>query len=80
MEKEIYGEPFDYASKKTQKHILDSILVYRPFQIGIIFEGKSEQRAIELILHALRIDTERDGFFLFDAKGQKYCSEPKTIV
>lgn len=60
--REIYGEPFDYASKKTQKHILDSILVYRPFLIGIIFEGKSEQRAIELILNALRIDKERNGF------------------
>lgn len=69
--REIYGEPFDYASKKTQKHILDSILVYRPFLTGIIFEGKSEQRAIELILNALRIDKERDGFFLFDAEGQK---------
>lgn len=67
----VYGDPFDYTTKKTQKRILDTFLVDRPFRAGIIFEGDTERVVIESILDALRIDKERDGFFLHNAKGQK---------
>jgi hypothetical protein len=67
----VYGDPFDYTSKKTQKRILDTFLIDRPFRVGIIFEGDAEQVVIEAIIKALRIDKERDGFFLYNAKGQK---------
>jgi len=68
---QVYGDPFDYATKKTQKRILDMFLIERPFRVGIVFEGDTEQLVIESILNSLRIDKEREGFFLYNAKGQK---------
>jgi hypothetical protein len=66
-----FRSPFDYSTKRTQKRILDAFLIDRPFRAGIIFEENTEQEIIESILHALRIDKERDGFFLYNAEGQK---------
>jgi hypothetical protein len=63
----IYGDPFDYTTTKTQKKILDAFLIDRLFRAGIIFEGDTEQAAIESILNALRIDKQRDGFFLYSS-------------
>jgi hypothetical protein len=67
----VYGDPFDYTTKQTRIRILDTFLIERPFRAGIIFEGDTEQVVIESILNALRVDKERDGFFLYNAKGQK---------
>jgi len=67
--KGIYGDPFDYTTKKTQKSILDKFLVDRPFRAGIIFEGETEKVVIDEILRALRVNKERDGFFQYNAKG-----------
>jgi hypothetical protein len=55
----IYGEPFDYKTKKTQNNILDKFLIERPFKLGIIVEGDTEEHVINLILnkiHVYRID------------------------
>jgi hypothetical protein len=68
--KDIYGYPFDYSTKKTQKNILDTFLVDRSYKAGIVFEGETEKLVIESVLKALRISKERDGFFLYNAKGQ----------
>lgn len=57
----VYGTPFDYFTKKTQKRILDSYLIDRLFQFGIIVEGDSEETAIDIICQALRIDKNREG-------------------
>jgi hypothetical protein len=67
----VYGDPFDYTTKKTQKRILDIFLIDRPFRAGIVFEGDTEQVVIESILTALRVNKEKDGFFLYNARGQK---------
>lgn len=68
--KNVYGEPFYYTTIKTQKNILDRFLIDRPIRAGIIFEGITEQIVIEEILRAIRVDKERDGFFLYNAEGQ----------
>ena len=66
--KGIYGDPFDYTTKKTQKSILDKFLVDRPFRTGFIFEGETEKIVIAEILRALRVNKERDGFFLYNPR------------
>lgn len=65
----IFGSPFDYTTKKTQKNILDYFLIDRPFKLGIVFEGETEEVVIEAILKSLHVDKYRDGFFIFNARG-----------
>lgn len=48
----VFGDPFDYASKKTQNQILKYFLIDRPIELVIIVEGETEERVIELILEA----------------------------
>ena len=66
----IYGEPFDYDTKKTQNQILKYFLVDRPIELVIIVEGETEEKVIELILEARGVDRERDGFFVYNIRGQ----------
>ena len=66
----IYGEPFDYDTKKTQNQILKYFLVDRPIELVIIVEGETEERVIELILEARGVDRERDGLFVYNIQGQ----------
>ena len=57
----VFGQPFDYNSKKTQNQILNYFLQDRPF-----VEGQTEEKVIELILEARGVDLERDGFFVYN--------------
>ena len=66
----IYGDPFDYNTKKTQSQILKYFLVDRPIEIVIIVEGETEEKVIELILEARGVDRESDGFFVYNIQGQ----------
>lgn len=66
----IYGEPFDYNNKQSQKRILDNYLVSRPYRIALIYEGDTEDFVIKSIFDALYVDHDRDGIFLHKAKGQ----------
>lgn len=68
--KKVYGDSFDYETKKTQKEILDKYLAYRPIKAGIIFEGETEEVVIDSILKAIRVDKVRNGFFTYNANGQ----------
>jgi hypothetical protein len=68
--KKVYSDPFDYTTMKIRQSILDTFLITRPFRAGIIFEGATENLVIESIIKALRVNKERDGFFLYNAKGQ----------
>src|SRR5215207_970046 len=67
---EIYGEPFDYNNKQSQKRILDNYLVSRPYRIALIYEGDTEDFVIKSIFDALYVDQDRDGIFLHNAEGQ----------
>ena len=40
----------------------------RPFRTGFIFEGETEKIVIDEILRALRVNKERDGFFLYNPR------------
>ena len=73
--KQVYGDPFDYTTIKTQKEILDKFLIDRPFRAGIIFEGETEKIVIESILKSLRVNKERDGFFIYNAQGQSNIAQ-----
>ena len=66
----IYGEPFDYDTKKTQNQILKYFLVDRPIELVIIVEGETEEKVIELILEARGVDREREGLFVYNIQGQ----------
>jgi hypothetical protein len=66
----IYGEPFDYDTKKTQNQILKYFPVDRPIELVIVVEGETEEKVIELILEARGVDHERDGFFVYNIQGQ----------
>jgi hypothetical protein len=71
----MYGEPFDYKTKKTQNNILDKFLIQRPFKLGIIVEGDTEEHVINLILEKIHVDNRRSGFFIYNAKGQGNIKE-----
>lgn len=66
----IYGDPFDYNNKQTQKRILDNYLVTRPYRIALIYEGDTEDFVVKSIFDALYVDQDRDGIFLHNAEGQ----------
>jgi hypothetical protein len=71
----IYGKPFDYKTKKTQNNILNKFLIERPFKLGIIVEGDTEEHVINLILDKIHVDNKRNGFFIHNAKGQGNIKE-----
>jgi hypothetical protein len=71
----IYGEPFDYKTKKTQNNILNKFLIERPFKLGIIVEGDTEEHVTNLILDKIHVDNKRNGFFIHNAKGQGNIKE-----
>jgi hypothetical protein len=75
----IYGEPFDYDTKKTQNQILKYFLVDRPIELVIIVEGETEEKVIELILEARGVDRERDGFFVYNIQGQNNLLHLKPL-
>jgi hypothetical protein len=67
---QVYGEPFDYKNKQSQKRILDNYLVNRPYRIALIYEGDTEDFVIRSIFDALYVDHNKDGIFLHNAQGQ----------
>lgn len=73
--KDVYGSPFNYNTRKTQKNILDIFLINRQFRAGIVFEGDTEEIVIESILRALDVDKKKDGLFLHNAEGQLNIGE-----
>lgn len=68
--KRIYGDPFDYNSRKTRNIILDNYFASRPFRLILVVEGNTEETIINLILKALAIDPDRDGFIIHNLEGQ----------
>jgi hypothetical protein len=68
--KEIYSNPFDYDSRKTRNIILDSYLSSRSFRLILVLEGKTEEIVVNLILEALAINPDRDGFIIHNLEGQ----------
>lgn len=65
----IFGKPFDYNSKKTQKAILDHYLFYRPPLIALIYEGETEHEIIKKIFDALYVYDEKSGIIRCNARG-----------
>lgn len=65
----IFGKPFDYNSKKTQKAILDHYLFHRPPLIALIYEGETEHEIIKKIFDALYIFDEKSGIIRCNARG-----------
>lgn len=75
----IYGEPFDYDTKKTQNQILKYFLVDKPIELVIIVEGETEEKVIELILEARGVHRESDGFFVYNIQGQNNLLHLKPL-
>lgn len=75
----IFGEPFDYGTKKTRNQILKYYLNERPLELVIIVEGETEEKIIELILQARAVDLEKDGFFIYNIKGQPNLENLKPL-
>jgi hypothetical protein len=68
--KEIYGDPFDYDTRKTRNIILDNYLASRPFRLILVVEGDTEEIIVNSILNALAINPDRDGFIIHNLEGQ----------
>ena len=65
----VFGTPFDYNSKKTQKLILDHFLFLRPPRVAIVYEGSTEDKIIKKIIDALFIYLPTSGLLLCNAEG-----------
>jgi hypothetical protein len=75
----IFGEPFDYTTKKTQNQILKYFLIDRPYELVFLVEGETEEKVIELILKARGVDLEKDGFFVYNIKGKNNLEHLKPL-
>ncbi len=65
-----YGsDPLDYDDPKTQQLIRDDYFIDRPPLIAIVFEGDTEELVIEEILRLFMRDPNKEGYFLYNAKG-----------
>ena len=75
----IFGSPFDYTTKKTQNQILKYFLIDRPYELVFLVEGETEEAVIELILKARGVDLEKDGFFVYNIRGQSNLEHLKPL-
>jgi hypothetical protein len=70
LKREVYGKRFSYYNNTIKRKILDHYLIDRDFRIALIYEGETEDLVIRSIFNVLGVDSERDGIFLYCARGQ----------
>ncbi len=67
--KDIFGDPFDYDTKKTQDAIKNVYLDSIEYKLALVYEGKTEDLVIREFLQAWNVDITKDGILLYDAEG-----------
>lgn len=65
----VYSDPFDYATKKTQRGIIRFFVQEPTARIFLLVEGDTEQKIIEKIFDNLYVRMEDDGIAMLNCEG-----------
>lgn len=75
--KNIYSDPFDYATKKTQRGIIRFFVRDPTTRIFLLVEGDTEERIIGEIFAKLDVSMTDDGINVINCKGVANIEEKK---
>ena len=67
--KDIYSDPFDYATRKTQRGIIRYFVRDPTTRIFLLIEGETEEKVIERIFEKLQVSMKDDGINVINCKG-----------
>lgn len=75
--KDIYSDPFDYATRKTQRGIIRYFVRDPTTRIFFLVEGDTEEKVIEQIFEKLQVSMKDDGINVINCKGIGNMEEQK---
>ena len=67
--KDVYSNPFDYGTRKTQRGIISRFLVEPTTRLYLLVEGKTEEKVIGKIFKSWGISMEDDGIIVMSYDG-----------
>lgn len=67
--KNIYSDPFDYATRKTQRGIIRYFVRDPTTRIFFLIEGETEEKVIERIFEKLQVSMKDDGINVINCHG-----------
>ena len=69
--KDVYSNPFDYATRKTQRGIIRKFVGDPTTRLFILVEGDTEEKVIKKIFERLHISITDDGIHIINCEGVK---------
>lgn len=80
--KNIYSDPFDYGTRKTQRGIIRYFVRDITTRLYLLVEGETEEKAVRKIFEKLDIDTDDDSITIFNYGGVQHLRSKniKSII
>ena len=78
--KNIYSDPFDYATRKTQRGIIRFFVRDPTIRIFFLVEGETEEKVIEKIFEKLQVSMKDDGISVINCRGIENIEEQKLEI
>ena len=75
--KDVYSNPFDYATRKTQRGIISKFVGDHTTRLFILVEGGTEEKVIKKIFERLNISITDDGIHIINCDGAKNMAAKK---
>lgn len=76
--KNIYSDPFDYGTRKTQRGIIRFFVSDPTTRLYLLVEGETEERVIEKIFAKLSVSMTDDGISVINCRGIANIEENKV--
>ena len=77
--KTTYSDPFDYATKETQRGILRFFMHEPTTRIFLLVEGNTEEEIITRIFSNLYVNPKDDGIFIINCRGIDNMRKGKLV-
>ena len=74
---DVYSNPFDYATRKTQRGIIRKFVGDHTTRLFILVEGDTEEKIIKKIFERLNISITDDGIHIIDCEGANNMAAKK---
>lgn len=80
--KNIYSDPFDYVTRKTQRGIIRYFVRDITTRLYLLVEGETEEKVVRKIFENLDIDTDDDSITIFNYGGVQHLRSKniKSII
>ena len=78
--KRFYSDPFDYATRKTQRGIIRYFVKDSTTRLFLLVEGDTEERVIGEIFNKLHVSMTDDGINVINCKGISNIEEKKLGI